>query len=103
MKKNRIFIKYYTYHIRLLRQGKKKRAFFKIIVFSPENRIIANLGYIMPSAYKNKIKPIGINRNRSIFWLLKYATPSYFVFFIFENVGLIKYNKLEMEWLNKIY
>ncbi len=94
MKKNKTLIKYYSYRIRLFQQGRKKNIFFKIVVVNSKNRIIANLGYIVPHANsKSKIKPIGLNRNRCIFWLLKHAVPSYFVFFIFENVGLIKYDR----------
>jgi ribosomal protein S16 len=97
MRKNRIFVKYYSYHIRLLRQGKKKKIFFKIVVVNSKNRIVANLGYIMPHGSVNsKIKPIGINRIATILWLLKHAVPSYFIFFLFENIGLIKYNKLNL-------
>lgn len=100
MKKNRIFIKYYSYHIRLLRQGKKRKVFFKIVVVNSKNRIISNLGYIMPHiSKKSKMKPIGINRVLTISWLLKHATPSYFIFFLFENIGLIKYNKLKLNSL----
>ena len=98
MKKNRIFVKYYSYHIRLLRQGRKKNAFFKIVVVNSKNRIVANLGYYIPhSSKKFRVKSIGINRSLSILWLLKQAIPSFFVFFLFEIIGLIKYNKLKVK------
>lgn len=100
MKKNRLCVKYYSYHIRLLRQGRKKNAFFKIVVVNSKNRIIANLGYFIPhSSKKYKVKLIGINRNLSILWLLKHAIPSFFIFFLFESIGLIKYKKLKYKKL----
>jgi ribosomal protein S16 len=96
MKKNKIFVKYYAYHIRLLRQGRKKNAFFKIVVVNSKNRVISNLGYFIPHSFeKFKVKPIGINRSLTIQWLLKHAIPSFFLLFFFEFVGLIKYNKLK--------
>jgi ribosomal protein S16 len=93
MKKNQILVKYYSYSIRLQRQGRKGKSFFKIVVVNSNNRIIESLGYIMPHiSRKNKVKPIGLNRFKCIFWLIKNAVPSYFIFFLFENLGLIKYN-----------
>jgi ribosomal protein S16 len=98
MKKNRILVKYYSYHIRLLRQGRKKNAFFKIVIVNSKNRIIGNLGYFIPHSFKNfKVKPIGINRNLSILWLIKHAIPSFFILFLFENIGLIKYNRFKIK------
>lgn len=92
MRKNLLIVKYYSYKIRLLRQGKKKRIFFKIVVVNHKNRIVGNLGYLTPHANNdNKLKSIGINRMQVVFWLLKNAVPSFFVFFLFENIGLIKY------------
>ena len=94
MKKNRLFVKYYKYQIRLFRQGRKTKSFFKIVVVNSNNRIIASLGYFMPHASKSsEIKPIGINKSLTIFWILKNAKPSYFIFFLFENLGLVKYKK----------
>ncbi len=97
MKKNRISVKYYSYHIRLLRQGRKKNAFFKIVVVNSKNRIIANLGYFIPHASKKfKVKSIGITRSLAILWLLKHAIPSFFIFFLFEIIGLLKYSKVKI-------
>jgi ribosomal protein S16 len=98
MKKNRISVKYYSYHIRLLRQGRKKNAFFKIVVVNSKNRIVSNIGYFIPHSFKKfKIKSIGINKRLSIFWLLKHAIPSFFILFLFENTGLVKYDKMKFQ------
>jgi ribosomal protein S16 len=98
MRKNRICVKYYSYHIRLLRQGRKKNAFFKIVIVNSKNRIVSSLGYFIPHSSKNfKIKSIGINRNLTILWLLKHAIPSFFILFLFESIGLLKYNKLKLK------
>jgi len=96
MKKNKISVKYYSYHIRLLRQGRKKHAFFKIVIVNSKNRIVSNLGYFIPHFSKRfKVKSIGINRNLTILWLLKHAIPSFFILFLFEILGLLKYDKVK--------
>lgn len=87
-----IFSRYYNPRLRLLKLGRIKRVYFKIVVVNMDNRIIEDVGYILPHVGKNiKFKKIGLDRSKCIKWLLKKAIPSLIVFFVFENVGLIKY------------
>lgn len=88
-----VFNRYYTPRLRLMRTGRKKKSTYKIVVVNFDNRIIGDLGYIIPHAVNKKkfIKKIGLDRSKSILWLLKKASPSLIVFFIFENIGLVKY------------
>jgi ribosomal protein S16 len=91
-----IFSRYFTPRLRLLRLGRIRRAYYKIVVVNMDNRIVEDLGYILPhSASHKRIKRVGLDRSKCIKWLLKKSIPSLIVFFILENVGLIKYSKLK--------
>lgn len=88
-----IFSRYYINRIRLIQIGRKKRSYFKIVVVNYNNKIVADLGYLIPHAeiQKKTMKKVGLDRSLCVFWLLKRAVPSVVVFFLFENLGLIKY------------
>lgn len=86
------FSRYLNYRIRLFRSGRRNKSFYKIVVVNWNNRIVSQLGYYNPHADGANYKFIGLDRAASLKWLVeKKATPTYFVFFIFEKIGLIKY------------
>jgi|ERR1700748_1396930 ribosomal protein S16 len=86
------FSRYLNYRIRLFRTGRRGKSFYKIVVVNWNNRIVSQLGYYNPHADGSKYKYIGLDRSACIKWLVeKKATPSYFIFFIFEKIGLVKY------------
>lgn len=88
----RQFARYLNYRIRLFRVGRVNKSFYKIVVVNWNNRIVSQLGYYDPHADGLTYKLIGLDRAAALRWLLeKKATPTYFVFFIFEKIGLIKY------------
>jgi ribosomal protein S16 len=88
------YLRYLNYRIRLFKIGRKQKPFYKIVVVNWNNRIVSQLGYYNPHADGSKYKFIGLDRSATLKWLInKKATPSYFVFFIFEKIGLIKYKK----------
>lgn len=63
--------------IRLSRQGRKKRAFFRIIVsdsrFDTQGRFLENLGHFDP---KNKTKTLSLKKERILHWLSQGAQAS---------------------------
>jgi ribosomal protein S16 len=86
------FSKYLNYKIKLFRTGRHNKSFYKIVVVNWNNRIVSQLGYYNPHADGHNYKLIGLDKAAALRWLIqKKATPTYFVFFVFEKIGLIKY------------
>lgn len=83
--------------IRLKRMGKKRNAFFRLVVADSrmprDGRFIEELGYYDPTTEPENVK---INEEQAIAWMEKGAIPSNTVRSIFSRQGIMaKYQELK--------
>jgi ribosomal protein S16 len=100
---NQIFNLYgtYRYRIRLMRVGRRKKVYYKIVVVNWKNRFVEEIGVYNPhltdlfasknfvSTNSQNVKFIKIKGRRAIFWLNKQVLLSPFVHRLFLAIDLI--------------